>query len=453
MRVIPFPGGSGGAGPGESWLAELEAALDGTGSGPRAESWRELRDEVRVLAPPMNPAFERELGERIAERGARSAFGPSHRPKRQDRRMSDPEGSSGGSSEGSSRDSRRRQHLPRWLHRRFGRLHPTPLGRLRLTSPTLAGVAVAFAVIAATLIVAPWRPAGHTVESSPRSTSLAVRADELGPASGPAESAPATGANGEKASSQGAEASASRAAGSVATTSTPTASGAASAPGRVQQLGASITLTATPEEVQTVADRVSRLTTSEGGFVQSSHVNEGEKTGEATLTLSLPSAKLSAALASLGQLAPVRSESQSLQDITNTYNEARQRLHDATAERQALLRALARASTEGEIDSLHARLAQNGGAIAQARAALGTVAKQASTAEVEVTVVGDKNASSEGLTLHRGLHDAGRVLTVTFVVLLVAAALLVPLALVAIALATAWQAWRRHQREGVLRGG
>jgi hypothetical protein len=457
MRVIPFPGGGGDAGPGEIWLVELEAALDGTGSGPLAESWRELRDDVRALVLPMNPAFERELGERIAERGARSAFGPSHRPKRQDRRMSDPEGSSGGSSEGSSedssRDSRRRQHLPRWLHRRFGRLHPTPLGRLRLTSPTLAGVAVAFAVIAATLIVAPWRPAGHTVESSPRSTSLAVRADELGPASGPAESAPATGANGEKASSQGAEASASRAAGSVATTSTPTASGAASAPGRVQQLGASITLTATPEEVQTVADRVSRLTTSEGGFVQSSHVNEGEKTGEATLTLSLPSAKLSAALASLGQLAPVRSESQSLQDITNTYNEARQRLHDATAERQALLRALARASTEGEIDSLRARLAQNGGAIAQARAALGTVAKQASTAEVEVTVVGDKSAGSEGLTLHRGLHDAGRVLTVTLVVLLVAAALLVPLALVAIALATAWQAWRRHRREGVLRGG
>jgi hypothetical protein len=221
----------------------------------------------------------------------------------------------------------------------------------------------------------------------------------------------------------------------------------------VQQLGASISLTAIPSEVQTVADRVSRLAVSDGGFVQSSHVNEGEKTGEANLTLSLPIAKLSAALAALGQLAPVQAESQSLQDITNTYDADRQRLNDASAERRALLRALAKATTEGQIDSLRERLAQAGAAIARDRAALQAVSRQASTAEVEVTVLGDKSASSEGLTLHRGLHDAGRVLTVTIIVLLIAAAILVPLGLMAIALASARRAWRRHQRERVLDGG
>ena len=189
---------------------------------------------------------------------------------------------------------------------------------------------------------------------------------------------------------------------------------------------------------------------SDGGFVQSSHVNEGEKTGEATLTLSLPSAKLSAALAALGRLAPVHAESQSLQDITNTYDAARQRLTDATAERRALLRALAKATTEGQIDSLRERLSQNRGAIARARSALQTVSRQASTAEVEVTVLGDKSAGSEGLTLHRGLHDAGRVLAVTLVVLLIAAAILVPLALLIVALATARRAWRRYRRERIL---
>ena len=417
MRVIPFPGASG-TGPDESWLVELEAALNGTGEGPPADSWRELRDDVRALATPMDPEFERELGARIAERSARSAT-----------KRSAPKGST-----------------PRQPRRRWG--WPRRPGR-----PALAGVSVACAVIAAVLIAAPWRPAGHTVESSPRSPSAAARADRLGPAFDQAENAPVAGASGAKASSKGAEVAASGAAGSSAATNAPAASGATSAPGRVQQLGASITLTAAPDEVQTVADRVSRLATSEGGFVRSSHVNEEETAGEATLTLSLPSAKLSAALASLGRLVPVRSESQSLQDITNTYDEARQRLNDATAERQALLRALARASTEGEIDSLRERLAQNGGAIARARAALGTVSRQASTAEVEVTVEGDKNANSEGLTLHRGLHDAGRVLTVTLVVLLIAAAVLVPLALVAIALATARRAWRRHRRERVLDGG
>ena len=156
---------------------------------------------------------------------------------------------------------------------------------------------------------------------------------------------------------------------------------------------------------------MSRLAVSDGGFVQSSHVQVQQAgTSEANLDLSLPSAKLSAALASLGQLAPVRAESQSLQDITNTYDAARQRLADATAERQALLRALSKATTEGQIDSLHERIAQNRGAIAQARLSLQAVSQHASTAEVEVTVLGDAHAGSEGLTLHRGLHDAGRVL-------------------------------------------
>jgi hypothetical protein len=69
---------------------------------------------------------------------------------------------------------------------------------------------------------------------------------------------------------------------------------------------------------------------------------------------------------------------------------------------------------------------------------------------VEVTVVGDARAASEGLTLHRGLHDAGRVLLVTLTVLLIAAAILVPLAILLAALAAGVRAWRRYQRERVL---
>ncbi len=385
MKVIPFPGG-GSASPDEAWLTELEAALNGTGEGSVADSWLQLREDVRTLAPPMDPDFKRELGQRIAERAARSA--------------------------------------PKQPHRR--------LGWLRTAVPAFAAVPVAFAVIAAVLIAAPWREAGHTVANAGRSSSLSVRADHLGPAFGPAKSAAAVGANAAQATNE------------------PVVSGAAAAPGRVQQLGASITLTATPSEVQTIADRVSRLAVSDGGFVQSSHVNEGEKTGEATLTLSLPSAKLSAALAALGQIAPVHAENQSLQDITNTYNAARQRLADATAERQALLHALAKASTEGQIDSLRERLSQNRGVIARAKSAFQTVSQQASTAEVEVTVLGNKSASSEGLTLHRGLHDAGRVLTVTLIVLLIAAAILVPLTLLIAALVSARRAWRSYRRERIL---
>jgi hypothetical protein len=419
MKVIPFPGG-GAERPDEVWLTELEAALDGTAEDPRADSWRELREDVRTLAPPISPEFERELGERIAEWSARSR----------------------------STRAAPKPSTPKQPRRRWGWPH-------RPSRPALASVSVACAVIAAVLIAAPWRPAGHAVESSPSSLSLAARSDNAGRASGTVASAPAVTTRTDKAAASGAGASA-EASGSAsvgAARNAPAASGAAAAPVRVQQLGASIALTAIPAEVQAVADRVSRLAVSEGGFVRSSHVNEAEKAGEADLTLSVPSVKLSAALAALGQLAPVRAESQSLQDITNEYDQARQRLNDATAERRALLRALARASTEGEIDSLRARLAQTGGAIARDVTALGTLAKQASNAEVEVTVLGDSHAGSEGPTFHRGLHDAGRVLTVTLIVLLIAAAVLVPLALLAIVLATVRRAWLRYRRERALGGG
>lgn len=77
---------------------------------------------------------------------------------------------------------------------------------------------------------------------------------------------------------------------------------------------------------------LARLAVSEGGFVQNSHV-QVQQTGpsEADLTLKLPSAKLNAALAALAELAPVHAESQSLQDITNSYQAARRALADASA--------------------------------------------------------------------------------------------------------------------------
>jgi hypothetical protein len=396
MKVVPFPSG-GSASPDEAWLAELEAALNGDGKGASADSGRELRADVRALAPPMDPAFEHQLRERIAERGARSAPSPAPNPPR----------------------------------RRFGWLRrPSRLAWVGILAP----VCVAFAIV---LVVAPWHPAGRPVEAVPApAVSNAGRAE----ASTPGASA-----------SGGAAKATTRQGDLEPATSGPAASAPAAAlPARVQQLGASITLTATPSDVQETADRVGRLAVSDGGFVQSSRVNVEQDAGEATLELSLPSAKLNGALAALGRLAPVHAESQSLQDITNTYNAAAQRLADATAERQALLHALSQASTEGQIDSLRERLSQNRSRIAQARSALQTVSQHASNAEVEVTVVGDAHAGSEGLTLHRGLHDAGRVLVVTLVVLLIVAAILVPLALLLLVLLTARRVWLRYRRERVL---
>jgi hypothetical protein len=385
MKIIPFPGGSD-VGPEENWAAELEAALIGTSDGPRADSWRELREDVRATAPPIAPEFERELGKRIAERR-----------KRRGR-----------------------------LRRLGGRLGLLGAPRRPLAAALISGIGV---LVAVSLIVSPWSGGGSQ--------------------KGAREAFPTVGAAGPSSAASGKAAIQSALSPSAAAT-IPRVSVSPATAGRIQQRAASISLGVTPSEVQSTADRVSRLAASDGGFVQSSHVNVGQGTGEANLMLSLPSAKLSATLASLGQLAPVRAESQSLQDITDTYDATRRRLGDATAERQSLLRALAGATTAGQIDSLRERLSQSRNAIAQARSALQTVSQHASTAEVEVTVVGDGKAGSEALTLHRGIHDASRVLVVTLAVLLIAAAVLLPLALLIVALITAGRTWRRHQRERVL---
>jgi hypothetical protein len=393
MRIVPFPPAHDDEGTDQAWLAALESALDGAAPGSAAESWRELRADVRALAPAMSEGFERELKERILERGT----------------------------------------PPRRLKLRL----PRP-GR-----PAIGAIAAAFTVAAVALvIVAPWRVAhGPEAIPAPSEPTAGAHADAAeAVVRAPSSSATKAAAKADEEATQ-----------SVSAAATPSASGPSSAPGRVQELGASVTLAVTPASVQETADRVSRLVVHDGGFVQSSHVQVQQgHDGEASLMLKLPSEKLSAALGSLEQIAPVRDESQSLQDITNSYDAARQRLTDADAERQALLHALSRASTEGQIDSLRERLAQSRGALTSAHSALEAVSRRASTAEVEVSILGDAHARGEGLTLHRGLHDAGRVFTVVLVVLLIAAAVLIPLALVLLALLGTRRVWRRHQREQAL---
>lgn len=391
MRIVPFPGHSD-VSPEETWLAELDAALYRAGEGPAADSWRELREDVRALAPPMTVDFERRLAERIVECGA---------PRRA-----------------------LRGRLPRPAR---------PLGA--------AAAAAIAALVVAVVVVGSWQggssrqaaPAPAVTSASPRPTP--------GFSAGAPSGARVKGPQGASPSAQVA----------VAESPTPASSGPAAAPGRVQQLGATVTLGATPTGVQATADRVARLVVGDGGFVQSSHVQVQQGgASEANLMLRVPSERLSAAIAALERLAPVRAESQSLQDITGAYDAARRRLADAIAERQALLRALSHASTQGQIDSLRERLSQARTAIAQARSGLAGVSRRASTAEVEVTVVGNAPTGSEGVTLRHGLHDAGRVLTITLIVLLIAAAGLVPVALVLAALIGGRRAWLRFRREHAL---
>jgi len=459
MRIVPFPADEPLPGQ-ETWIAELEAALRGESQRPDAHSWRELREDVRALAPAMTPAFEARLAHELERRGALQASAEDAETRI---RIQDSAGSSRRISAG---------HVP------ASKSHPS--GRHRRGSRSLvahrraavgAAATAAVALVAALLI---WGSHGSsTAIPSPaptqRTPATALGASARAPkaASSPAsEPAPPSTSAGSSASpgpsaSAGSSASAgpSASAGSSTLQAGPApappgtlrASGAFSAPARVQQLAASITLGSTPQNLQATSEQVAQLAVRDGGYVQSSNVQvQQQGVSEATLALRLPSARLAAALAAIGRLAAVRAENQTLQDITGAYNAAHQQLRDTEAEQRALLRALAAASTEAQIDSLHARLAASRAAIARAQSSVRSISARASTSEVEVSILGDTRAGSEGLTLHKGLHTTGQVLLVVVIAILILAAVLVPLALLLTGVAGARRCWRRYQRERAL---
>ncbi len=407
MKIIPFPGGEHELDAVE--IAALEAAVSG-GQAPGAGAWRELGADIRALAPSIDGEFEASLHQRLAA--------PHEAP------------------ENAAGAARGRRKWRRWTS--------VPPAR-RVLSLGGAGAMVAL-VIAVIIVSSPSGPASRPPAGAPASgsarSSAAVKPGTAEPSSthGPAVSA-GTAANAPAVS--------------AATPVPAPAPGPASGSdtGRVQQLGASLTLAGSPEEVQKLADGVSRIVIAEGGFVSSSQVQvERGATNSATLLVSVPSARLSQTLAALGRLGPVRAETQSLQDITSTYDSARSALAEAVAERGALLRALAHAVTQGEIESLHRRLAIVGGTIERDRAAFAHVAGQAANASLEVDVLGEAHPAGGGLTLRRGLHDAGRVLTVALAVLLIGLAALVPLLAVGLILGLTARALRRAARERALGG-
>jgi hypothetical protein len=227
-----------------------------------------------------------------------------------------------------------------------------------------------------------------------------------------------------------------------------------SAPGgrRSVERDAELTLTPPVDEVQEVADGVVRTAQAAGGYVGTSEVDIGEERAEARFTLRIPSARLDDALARLSKLASVGGLRQASTDITGAVESAEGRLSDARAERRALLRALGRATTEREIRSLRARLADSRRRIAADEAALERQRRRASLATVAVTVTGDA-AQADGddggaWTPGDAVGDAWRVLQIAGGVLVVGLAVLLPFGL----LALLGRLLLRRRREAVLEG-
>jgi Domain of unknown function (DUF4349) len=218
---------------------------------------------------------------------------------------------------------------------------------------------------------------------------------------------------------------------------------------RAQQRSASLTLAAPRREIDTVSSRVSQVTAELGGFVASSSISSSEG---GSLLLRVPSDRLDTAIQRLSRLGRVRELSRRSVDITSSVVSARERLTDARTERKALLAQLADADTLLEAESIRERLEIVSREIASARRALRRVNNRANFADVSVSLVASRAADEEGGAWTPGdaFDDALRVLEVAVGVILIAAAVLLPLALIWL---LAWLALRgvsRRRRERAL---
>ncbi|MCW3046344.1 MAG: hypothetical protein JWO74_628 [Solirubrobacterales bacterium] len=226
------------------------------------------------------------------------------------------------------------------------------------------------------------------------------------------------------------------------------------ASGRQVERAAQLTLTSAPADVQDVADGVIRTAGALGGYVETSQISSSDQGGGASLRLRVPSARLDDAIARLSELAHVGSLTRASTDITAPVVSATSRLGDARAERDALLRALGKATTDREIASLRERLRLNRSQIAALEGELAGLRRRANMATVDVTVEGTGPKAGAGTggawTPKDALHDALRVLEVAAGVTLVACAVLVPLALLAALGALAARGLRRRRRDAAL---
>ncbi len=204
------------------------------------------------------------------------------------------------------------------------------------------------------------------------------------------------------------------------------------------------TFTETTDEVLQVAD-------DSGSIVQSSRVSERDGKGFARFDLRVPAARLDATLADLSRLAHVTSRTAQTEDFTRTYVSAAARLEDARGERRALLKALERADTDEEAESLRQQIRLARSRIAYAENELNRLRRRADRARVSVTVRSTGRRTEGGAwTPGDAIGDAGRILEVAAGVIVVTAAALLPLALLAALAALAARSLRRRRRDAAL---
>lgn len=220
-----------------------------------------------------------------------------------------------------------------------------------------------------------------------------------------------------------------------------------------------IVLGTKPGQVSGAAAKVYEAVHAVDGVVLHSSVHSGHAgaTG-ASFSLLIPSAKLGDALAAFSSIAEVRERHDATNDITEPTVKATEELRDSNATIEGLLKELGNVETEAERESVEKQLREERRQHAAIRASLDNLHKRASMSEVSVRIVTGSGSgvvpagkgSDSGWSIGDALHDAGRILTIAAGVLLIALAVLAPIALIAMLVWLAARFRLRRLRERAL---
>jgi hypothetical protein len=399
---------------GAAELAELDAidaALSGAAVAEEHARLATLTSSLQAARPRPRDEFVRSLDARAAQGFARHRRRLGHR--------------SGRTNAGSA------VPVPRGASRR-GRL----AGALNHRAVALGAVVLLAAAIVVPLGVLSVRSAPH---GSANSAAGPARGVQLGAP----RSAPASGA----------AASPEAASPEAAPRAKQNALGASAAPGaRLVEQTASLDVGVAPAAVQQTAQRVFTLAGAFHGYVQQSNVSSGSGEGGASFTLRLPSANVTAAVAALAHLGHVRSENETSNDVTEAHASLERSLGDARAERASLLAQLSRAVEPERIESLKAQLRAVEARLAGLESSLHALDSRVDFTNIALSLTPERqqSVSAGALTPGGALHDAGGILVAGLAVLVLAAAVLVPLGVVAGAASLGLAGARRRLREQAL---
>src|SRR5437764_8385614 len=277
--------------------------------------------------------------------------------------------------------------------------------------------ALVSAVVVATIVVSagsPGAPQRTASSSAPQRTASSSAA--TGSASSRASAAPAAkGAPTAPASKLALPAPATN----QALSSTAAASsGAVVQPppnGRKSIQGAQLALTTAPARIDTVAQEIFDVVGQENGVVQSSTVTASSGPGAyAQFQMSVPRSDLARTMASLSTLhyARVSSRTDTTPDVNDEYQRDVRKLADARALRTSLLKQLANATTQSQIESLTAQIHDAEASISSDEATLRQLEHHINYSQISLTVntpvLVPVQSGSSGFTLGRAAHDAGR---------------------------------------------